>query len=304
MPARRRASPRAAKPYDAAMKELIGLDPATWLSQFGVQPAGPVSVLSADLAGTVLVEADQVLRVGGGAPWLVQLEFQAGRDRHLTSRLHLYSTLLDRRHRLPVQSLLVLLRPAADSPTLDGHFERRLPNGRAYLTFEYGVVRIWQQPAEALLAGPLATLPLAPLAGVPDAEVSEILRRIEARVRREAASELAERLRVGAYLLLGLRFPQDVIDELLRGVGIMAGALKESSTYQKILREGLAEGRALGRAEAARELLLHLGTRRFGQPNRATRAALERIDDSDQLRHLAERLDEVSNWRELGIDGR
>ena len=103
MPARRKIRPRPAKPYYAAMKELIGLDPATWLAHFGVPPAGPVSILATDLTGTVLVEADQVLRVGGAAPWLVQIEFQAGRDRHMASRLHLYSTLLDRRHRLPVQ---------------------------------------------------------------------------------------------------------------------------------------------------------------------------------------------------------
>jgi predicted transposase YdaD len=45
----------------------------------------------------------------------------------------------------------------------------------------------------------------------------------------------------------------------------MAGALKESSTYQKILREGLAEGRVLGRAEGriqeVQAIVLRIGTR-------------------------------------------
>jgi hypothetical protein len=43
----------------------------------------------------------------------------------------------------------------------------------------------------------------------------------------------------------------------------MAGALKHSPTYQGLIREGRAEGLA-----AARGLVLKLGTRRFGPPDR------------------------------------
>jgi hypothetical protein len=201
MPPRRRAEPRPAKPFDAALKELVGLDPASWLACVGVPPTGPVSVVPTDLAGTVLVEADQVLRVGGPTPWLVQLEFQAGRDPRLAARLHLYNTLLDRRHRLPVQSIVVLLRPEADAPASAAlepdpmvRLERRLPDGRVYLTFEYQVVRVWQQRVEAILDGPLATLPLATLAQMSPADAARVLERIEQRVRREATPTVAEQL--------------------------------------------------------------------------------------------------------------
>jgi hypothetical protein len=70
------------------MKELVGLDPAAWLMQFGVQPSGPVTTVPTDLAGTTLMEADQVLRVGGTRRRLVQLEFQSGRDSRLVARMH------------------------------------------------------------------------------------------------------------------------------------------------------------------------------------------------------------------------
>ena len=54
------------------MKELVGLDPTTWLQHLGVPPTGPVTMLPTDLTGTILMEADQVLRIGGHRPWLVQ----------------------------------------------------------------------------------------------------------------------------------------------------------------------------------------------------------------------------------------
>ncbi len=312
MPPRRRVVPRQAKPFDAALKELVGLDPAGWLTRVGVPPAGPVSVVPTDLAGTVLVEADQVLRVGGSTPWLVQLEFQASRDPRLASRLHLYSTLLERRHRLPVQSVAVLLRPKADAPARAalergpiGRLERRLPRGRIYLTFEYEIMRIWQQPVDAILDGPLATLPLATLAQMSAADAARVLGRIEQRVRLEAMPALAERLRAATYLLLGLRYPEDMIDDLLRGVGIMAGALKESSTYQMILREGraegLAEGLARGRTEEARRLVVRLGSRRFGPPDAGTSAALDRLSDPEQLELLADRVLQGESWADLGL---
>jgi hypothetical protein len=282
------------------MKELVGLDPAAWLTQLGVRPSGPVTALPTDLAGTTLMESDQVLRVGGEAPWLVQLEFQSTRDARLVARMHLYSTLLDRRHRLPVQSVLVLLRQQADARSLSGIYERRLPRGAPYLTFRYHVVRTWEQPVEPLLAGPLSTLPLACLVGLSASETGEVLRRIEARVRQEAEPATAERVRASAYLLLGLRFPDDVIDDLLQGVGVMAGALRVSSTYQKILREGAAEARAEALARS-RELLVRLGSKRFGPPDEAVRDAVGQLTNPDRLEQLAERVLDVSSWDELGL---
>lgn len=297
MPKRRRIEPRLAKPFDAAMKELVGLDPATWLAHFGVPRAGPVTILTTDLASTVLAEADQVLRVDGATPWLVQMEFQSSRDLTLARRLNLYSTLLERRYALPVQSLVMLLRPDADTLELTGRHEWRLPDGRRYRTFEYQVTRVWEQSTEAVLAGPLATLPLAPLSAGAEAEAASVLRRIEERVVREASPAAAERLRAGTYLLLGLRYPQDVINDLLRGVGTMAEALKVSSTYQTIL----AEGRAEGRAEEARRLLLQLGSQRLGPPDAGTRAAIDRLSDPEQLERAAGRLFEATNWEDLGL---
>ena len=87
--------------------------------------------------------------------------------------------------------------------------------------------------------------------------------------------------------------------------------MKESSTYQAILREGMAEGMARGRTEGrvegrtegsveeARKLLLLLGAKRWGAPDARSRAAIEAITDLARLEQLTERLLDVSGWDEL-----
>jgi predicted transposase YdaD len=86
--------------------------------------------------------------------------------------------------------------------------------------------------------------------------------------------------------------------------------MEESTTYQAIIRrgkaEGIAEGRVEGKLEGAREVVLRLGRRRFGEPDAATQTALASLHDIERLEQLAERLLEVESWQELlkgaGID--
>jgi hypothetical protein len=67
--------------------------------------------------------------------------------------------------------------------------------------------------------------------------------------------------------------------------------MRESDTYQAILDEGRAEG--------ARRVLLNQGRKRFGEPDEATRRALQAIDNLDRLDRLSDRLLGVSTWQEL-----
>jgi len=79
--------------------------------------------------------------------------------------------------------------------------------------------------------------------------------------------------------------------------------MKESTTYQAILREGRAEGKAEGKAEGmaeeAKRILLLLGRKRFGPPKAAIKAEIETITDPDRLDQLVDRVLEAKNWAEL-----
>jgi hypothetical protein len=70
--------------------------------------------------------------------------------------------------------------------------------------------------------------------------------------------------------------------------------IEASSTYQKILQDGRAEGVLQGE----RNLLVLVGTNRFGPPGPEVRRILEMASEI-QLRAWAQRLLEAKSWPEL-----
>ncbi|MBB6052842.1 hypothetical protein [Armatimonas rosea] len=109
-----------------------------------------------------------------------------------------------------------------------------------------------------------------------------------------------------------------VYDIPKRSIEKAVAQMKESMTYQKILadgrQEGIAEGRAIGLAQGMaqgvaqgmaqgvaqgeRELLLLLGTDRFGPPDASFNEALEKAQEP-QLRAWARRLFHAQSWSDL-----
>ena len=163
------------------------------------------------------------------------------------------------------------------------------------MDFRYRVVRVWEKTAESVLAGPLGTLPLAPLADVATEALPGVIRRMQERIGREATPTNAGDLWAETFVLMGLRYPPDFTGQLLKGVRQM----KESSTYQAILEEGMVEGMVRGKAEEARRLLLRLGAKRFGEPDAHTQATIEAIGSVERLEKLVERVLEAESWKEL-----
>jgi predicted transposase YdaD len=222
-----------------------------------------------------------------------------------------YNALLSVRDGLPVESVLVLLRPEADGRALSG----QLTYGRAErpprLTFSYEVARLWELPAERILSGGLSTLPLAPLAKLEPTELPQLVEQMAERLEQEAGPAEAGELWAATYALFGLRYSAALAEQLLKGVRDM----RESVTYQAILAEGRAEGEEIGRVEGlvegrveglvegraqeARRLILALGERRFGSPSASVRASLDGIGDPETLERLGQFLLDASSWDDL-----
>jgi predicted transposase YdaD len=239
---------------------------------------------------TVTAAADKVLLVRGEAGDRVQhLDFQAGPDASLPRRTHVYSALLEERHDLPVDSVVVLLRPEANLTAISGVYERRLPGEEEpYLRFRYRVVRVWELPVETVLRAGISVLPLAPISAVRQNELPAVIERMRRRLDAEADAALAAELWTATEILLGLRYDKAFIEQLFQGVR----AMEESTVYQAILEKG--------RVRAVREDIRELGEQKFSNPMPShVTTALENIGDLGQLRRLLKRILEVRGWDEL-----
>jgi predicted transposase YdaD len=157
------------------------------------------------------------------------------------------------------------------------------------------IVRVYEQDPDAVLGGGLATLPLAPLTNVSGDAVQGVVDRMKERIDREASRADGGELWAATYVLMGLRYPAELVEQLLKG----ARGLEDSVTYQALIARGEARGKAEGRAEEARNLVLRLGSKRFGPPDAAVAAAVAAVDSVERLERMAERLLEVESWDEL-----
>jgi hypothetical protein len=282
-------------PFDATLKELVQAYPHDWLAALGLPATGPVAALNVDLS-TLTAAGDVVLSVGDPPELVVDLEFQSGRDPDLARRLLLYHAALHQRYGVPVHTAVVLLRRGANDAALDGGIRYETLAGQGGLTFRFEVVRVWETAADAWLAGALGLTPLAVLGALP-AEVAEeaalrpVVDRLADRVKREAQPGAGPTLLVAAYVLAGARVSLEVARQLFRGITM----LEESTTYQYILK--------LGALRHGRQLILRQGRVKFGDPDPATAARIEAIEEPDELDRLGERLLFVNNWAELFAAG-
>jgi hypothetical protein len=281
--------------YDVSMNELVHPDPASWLSRFGVELTGAVSEINPEITA-LTASVDKVYLVDGPEKFLVDLEFQSSHESELVRRLWYRQVALDRQHVLPVLTVLVLLRKEANSPALTGVFERQMPDGRRTNWYHYHVVRLWQEDPEPYLNSSASLVPLAPLTAVTKADLPGLAQRMKARFDQEPAPTAAL-LRTVTGVLMGLRYPDKLFDELFGGLQ----AMKESNMYQRILREGRQEGLTAGELREARRLFIRLGTKRFGAPSPAIVTALEAMLDVNQLETLSDRIleSDLSGWDDL-----
>jgi predicted transposase YdaD len=184
-----------------------------------------------------------------------------------------------------------------------------MPDGWETNRYNYRVVRLWREEPDPYLTAGVNLVPLAPLTNVSAEAAPGLVRRMADRINAEPAARAAK-LWTATYLLMGLRYEYEVAAQLLEGVQNM----RESTTYQAILREGREEGRIEGRNEGrvegrnegrvegrvgeAQRMLSMLGETRFGAPDEATRGAIESIDDVERLERMTKRIldTKIHDW--------
>lgn len=295
------------KPFDVTTKQIVDRDPLAWVRFLGL-PADSATLLDTDIA--VLAQPDRLIRAScGGSESISHSELQSSYDRYKIDDAHFYHVWAKREYRLPVDTTFVLLRKEAFGPTMESPYV----DGNTILSFN--IIRVWEIEPEVFLDGALSTLPLAVTANVTEESLPNVVNHMKDRLQQEGAGVDEGAFWLETFVLLGLNYTADFSQAMLAGVRNM----RESSTYQMILKEGEEQGIALGeargialgeargitlgqelgRAAAARDIILRAGTKRFGEPDDATRAVIAGTDSVDRLESLAVGLFDVESWSDL-----
>ncbi len=295
-----------AKPFDATLNDLIDLRPGDWADTFGRLagiPPGPSTVLDTDLATTL--QADKLFRIDGPLPSLLHLELEANPRTGIPRELMRYNTLIDHQHGLPVETVLILLRPKAFASDQTGVYRREGVRNNKIAEFRYHVEKVWERSVDYWFQRGSALAPLAMLTDEADHRLEDALDGYRSLIRSEnLEGGLTERLLGSSYVLCGLRYDKTRIQNLFRRFDML---MEESTTYQAILEEGrekgltqgLNQGLTQGRQQSLRDTLLRLGTKKLGRASLAIHDEIHAIRDADHLEQLIDRIFEAGSWDEL-----
>ena len=240
-----------------------------------------------------LRQADLVwdVALAGGERLLLHIELQTSPDHLIGERVAEYGLRFWRNLRLPVHSVVIYLRESGGIPASPFVLERG--GGREGLRYEYTVIRLWEEPAEQVLA--MAEPGAWPLATLMQGEALTTLETVAERLAQAPLPYSEREVLTGMLAVLaGLRLPRPIVEQMLRRNPMLRELLRESSVAEiwreegeaKGLAEGEAKGLARGLAEGQRTLVQTILESRFGQLDAAEVAALQTVVEP-QLRMLA-----------------
>jgi hypothetical protein len=277
--------------FDATLKDMGRDSPQGFLATFDRPPTRPVRLLNVDLS-TVTALADLVLGLGEPLEEIIHFDFQASAAAWKHADAMAYHALLFAHYHVPVHTVILLLRPAAAHSNMNGAIHYAPRPGRGSMAFSYELVRLWEWPADVLLAAELGVAPLAMLGRLPEGlsledGLAAVAGRVAERLLKEAPQERARKLLTDAFLLTGLRVRRDVAARIFRGVR----AMHESDTYLAILDEG--------QEKAFREAIQVIGEERLGPPDEAMRSQLANITDLEHLKRMHRRTAKATSWQEI-----
>jgi predicted transposase YdaD len=262
---------------DSLLKRLVSsfvLDFASWLLGTAVQTARP---LQSELPGTT-VAVDQVFQVtlANDRELLLHLEFQGRRSHEpMQWRMLEYMPRLARLHRLDLESVVLYIGRGAGADDT-GSYQVNGLDGAPVLAWRYRVIRLWQMPAEELIAA-RQVAPLALLGQTQIARPEVVLPAVVTRIRSVADDALRDHLLAALVALLPEEEMISMVDRLLEEEDEW---LLELPFQRRIRAEGHAEGRREGEAE----VLLRQLRIRFGALPEDVTARLNAADAETLLR--------------------
>src|SRR5437763_14173276 len=128
--------------FDATLKDMGRDSPEGFLAAFDRPPTAPVKPLNVDLS-TLTTAADLILGLGEPLEEIIQIDFQSGAAAWKHADLMVYNALLFAHYRVPVHTVVVLLRPGAAHANMNGSIRYAPRPERGRMEFSYELIRLW-----------------------------------------------------------------------------------------------------------------------------------------------------------------
>jgi predicted transposase/invertase (TIGR01784 family) len=243
------------------LAETYSADIASWL--FG-EPILLTQVQPQELAVEPIRADSLILLEAEGL--LLHLEFQTKADPQIPFRMLDYWVRGKRRFPDKTMRQVVIYLKETSSDVV---FQDKFEESTTHHAFE--VIRLWEQPLANFLEF-TGMLPFAIL--VNDGNKERLLQDIAQKIDEIPEQKTRQTIGAATFVLAGLVLEENIIKQILR-----RDIMRESVTYQAILREGRQEGRKEGLVAIVLRLLTHkFGTLPPKLHTRITRLHIPRLE--------------------------
>jgi hypothetical protein len=262
--------------YDKCGKYMIQRHGNMILRMGGVDDVDSWTPLQAELVQSRYLP-DGVLEVriaGQDKPDIFILEIASYPDARVPSQV-VCNAALSFLARGVVPEIIVLFLHEKGKVQASDSVELKSRRGLTKLNLSWKAVKLWEVPAEDLLAiDDVGLVPWVPLAKYAD-DPERIIRRCRARIDAAVPpSPEHENLLAVTQVLLGLRYNEKPLQDKLRQLLGGHKAMIESPIYQEIVEESRREGAT----EALRKAILNFLVRRFGATAEALEVELKAVE--------------------------
>ncbi|MFI5454724.1 MAG: hypothetical protein ACHRXM_04675 [Isosphaerales bacterium] len=269
--------------YDKSTKWLIQHHGDAILRLAGVRDIAAWTPLQAEpvLARRLPDGFIEVRHVGETEPDPYVVEVASYPDARVADQV-VDDTALVRLDRRVLPEVVVLFLHPKGNVEAAGSADLRSRQGCTSLQLSWRVVKLWEVPADGLLAaGDVGLIPWVPLTRF-DGPPEPIFRECRARIDRDAQPEERESLLVVTHFLAGLRYNDWRLFEILGGRQVMI------ESQSPILQELEAEWTRRATRKTTQRTILKLLGIRFGLAANDIEGQLHDIDDDVRLNELFE----------------
>ncbi len=227
--------------YDNTCKFLAETFPSDFASWLLGRPIQLTKLEPSELS-VEPIRADSVIFLES-SEIILHLEFQTRTNENMAFRMVDYWVRLRRKYRnKQIHQTVIYLKPTNSELAYQDSFNS------PQLTHSFNVIRLWEEPTVTFQQYQ-GLLPLAVLTKTDDA--TETLKEVAKIINNIEDQKLKSGLIGATYITSGLVLDLRIIKKIFR-----SDAMKESVTYQEILLEGKAVGKAEEKTQIALNMLL------------------------------------------------